>query len=206
MKLVEESRGFEPYSHFFSHRSRRYHFRPNLKLLVALLPYLYNEGPPKRVICPMAGVGAAPVMTLAFFRETTRVVVWEEDEFWRSVCLENLRRNSFCSGRYEVLPPDLWGEADGAVLATAPKEKFSGVRRWYDELSRNLKALSKSLVGGTIVIVSKRVDQGYREYVHTEDLILSALHWNFPKASVEVVGEVEGKDEIRRPVFVIARA
>ena len=173
--------------------------------MVALLPFLYNDGPPARVLCPMAGVGAAPILTLAFYREGTRVVVWEDDDFWRSVCLENLRRNDFCANRYEVLHPRMWGQGDGAVIATAPRPNYRDVSRWYDRLSKNLRALDRSLVSGTVIIVSRRVDQGYKECVFTENLILSALYSNMKRASVVEVGEVKNEDEINRHVFVIAR-
>jgi hypothetical protein len=153
----------------------------------------------------MAGVGAAPLLTLAFYRSGTRVVVWEEDSFWRSVCEENLARNSFCAGRYEVLPPEMWGPADGAVMATAPKPGFSHIQRWYEALSRNIRELSGCLVEGSIIIVSERVDQGYREYVYTENLIASALYRNIERARVVEVGEVEGQqNNIERQVFVVA--
>ena len=157
----------------------------------------------------MAGVGAAPVLTLAFYRGGTRVVAWEEDSFWRSVCEENLARNSFCRGRYEILPPEMWGPADGAVLATPPKPKFSHVQKWYEALCRNLQELSRCMVEGVIVIVSERVDQGYCEYVYTENLITSALYRNFGRARVVEVGEVETQqsdqlNNIERQVFVVA--
>jgi hypothetical protein len=59
------------------------------------------------------------------------------------------------------------------------------------------------------VIVSERVDQGYREYVYTENLITSALYRNFGRARVVEVGEVENQqsdqqNNIERQVFVVA--
>ncbi len=154
----------------------------------------------------MAGVGAAPLLTLAFYREETRVVVWEEDDFWRQVCEENLRNNSFCQGRYELLPPHLWGMGDGAVITTAPKPKYSDVGRWYSRLEKNMQAVARSMHSGTIIVVSKRVDQGYHEYIHTENLILKALLDAFGKRiTIVEVGEVEDKHEIERPVFIVAK-
>jgi hypothetical protein len=53
------------------------------------------------------------------------------------------------------------------------------------------------------------VDQGYREYVYTENLITSALYRSFGRARVVEVGEVENQqsdqqNNIERQVFVVA--
>jgi hypothetical protein len=175
---TEQAKGYAPYSHYFCERSRRYYFKPNLKLLVAVLPELMSSGrPPRRVICPMAGVGAAPVMVLAFYRRGTTAVAWEENEEWRPVCAENLGRNSFCCGRYEIAPPESWGWGDAAVIASAPRQKFTDVRRWYGRLEENLRHLGRCLRRNSVLLyVGRRVDQGYHEYVRTENLFASALH------------------------------
>jgi len=172
-------RGFEPFHKYFSPESSDYPFKPNMKLVFALMPYLPRKGAkyPSLVLCPMAGVGAAPIMVLSYYRPPhapTRVITWENDEKWRRVLEENLKRNWFCQGRWTLQPieqvPD--ETADGAIACIPPDPDME---RFVPMVSRLLKTLhSKLMKKSRLIIVSKRYEIDLDETLYTE-LILEQL-------------------------------
>jgi len=174
-----QGRGFEPFHKYFSPAASAYSFKPNMKLVFALMPYLPSKSAkyPSLVLCPMAGVGAAPIMVLSYYRPPhapTRVITWENDEKWRKVLEENLKRNSFCEGRWALQPieqvPD--GAADAAMACIAPNPDME---KFMPMVSTLLKTLHSKLVKKSrVIIVSRRYEIDLDETLYTE-LILEQL-------------------------------
>jgi hypothetical protein len=211
-KTAPPHRGFEPFHRYFSPESSQYPFKPNMKLLFALMPILAGRKRyPRLVLCPKAGVGAAPIMVLAYYRppETpTKVITYEDDERWRRVLVENLEANYFCRGRFEVKPlgevED--GVADASIVCIQPTEDAPELVR---EVSDLLEALhGKLATGSRVVLVSRRLEVGF-DALYTELLLESAV--NVRKYAIEEVSTVRGRkpqrrlynEEAWRDVFVI---
>lgn len=211
-KTAPPHRGFEPFHRYFSPESSQYPFKPNMKLLFALMPILAGRKRyPRLVLCPKAGVGAAPIMVLAYYRppETpTKVITYEDDERWRRVLVENLEVNYFCRGRFEVKPlgevED--GVADASIVCIQPMEDAPELVR---EASDLLEALhGKLATGSRVVLVSRRLEVGF-DALYTELLLESAV--NVRKYAIEEVSTVRGRkpqrrlynEEAWRDVFVI---
>ena len=212
--LKPPRRGFEPFHKYFSPRSSDYFFKPNMKLLFALMPHLPRGRSryPKLVLCPMAGVGAAPVMVLSYYRPpyaSTRVIAWEEDEGWRRILEENLRRNFFCEGRWILEPiqqaPD--GEADAAVFCPPPDEDAEKLRKRIASLLQLLhgKLRRKSKV----IIVSRRLEIDLDEALYTELVLEGAVNpklYNLLEVATVKARKPQRRlynEEAQRDVFLI---
>jgi len=213
-KVAPPHRGFEPFHRYFSPESSQYPFKPNMKLLFALMPILAGRKRyPRLVLCPKAGVGAAPIMVLAYYRppETpTRVIAYEDDERWRRILVENLEANYFCRGRFEVKPIEEVedGAGDASIICVPPMEDEL-------ELSRQVSALLDALhgklaAGSKVILVSRRLEVGF-DALYTEGVLEFAA--DARKYAVEEVSTVRGRrpqrrlynEEAWRDVFVILR-
>lgn len=169
-------RGFEPFHRYFSPESTQYPFKPNMKLLFALMPYLCRTKgkPPEVVLCPMAGVGAAPIMVLAYYTQKTTVIAWEDDEKWRNILKDNLTRNEFCKGRWKIEPLEEIDDevGDSAVFCPDPSDPD----QFVETIPRILILLYQKLKKNSpTIIVSRRVEIDLEEAFYTELALEQAI-------------------------------
>lgn len=176
--LKPPRRGFEPFHKYFSPESIQYPFKPNMKLLFALMPYLCRtRKSPDIVLCPLAGVGAAPIIVLAYYTHGTTVVAWEDDEKWRKILEENFTRNEFCRGRWIIAPMESLREevGDSAIFCLEPENDYGEfIKQTANILSLLYEKLKK---GSPVVIVSRRLEIDFDETLYTELLLEEAIQW-----------------------------
>lgn len=170
-KIKPPRRGFEPFQKYFVPESNDYPFKPNMKLIFSLMPYLSKSihSPPKLVLCPMAGVGAVPIMVLAYYTQTnTEVIAWEENEKWRKILEKNFQCNYFCKDRWKLVPiesiPDKIGDA--GMISPSP---LADAEEFTKQLSDTLNLLHKKLKKySRLVIVSRRLEIDFDYVFYTE--------------------------------------
>lgn len=206
-------RGFEPFHKYFSPKSSNYLFKPNMKLLFSLMPHLCRtkHSIPKLVLCPAAGVGAAPIMFLAYYTNVdSRVVVWEDDEEWREILVENLQRNKFCEGRWSLMPVEEVPEGVGDAGIFCPHPQLTGLEEFSKSVSAILETLYEKLKKGSrVVIVSRRFEIDLDNTFYTELSLESAVDTNL--YDITQIGMVVARtpqrrlynDEAQKDVFII---
>ncbi|MEM4497218.1 MAG: hypothetical protein QW692_00140 [Nitrososphaerota archaeon] len=213
-RMKPPRRGFEPFHKYFSPESNDYPFKPNMRLLFSLMPYLCasKKLAPKQVLCPMAGVGAAPIMVLAYYTNAyTKVAAWEDEAKWREILQKNFQRNHFCEGRWRINPIEELEDksGDAAVFCPPPSPDFE---KFNEAVSKTLELLHAKLKkGSSVIIVSRRLELALDEVFYTElaleHLVDTSLYNLIQVATVRARTPQRRlyNEEAQKDVFIILR-